>query len=118
MPKLNKALSHKLQVLREALAEQFGTAAEFGDPPGGIYLWIKLPDIVDTVKLGQAALAAGVSLNPGPEWSTDKDYARARLRLCFANPDPETIKKGVEVLAEVCRREFGVPLRSANIDKA
>jgi 2-aminoadipate transaminase len=118
VPKLNKALSHKLQVLREALAEQFGTAAEFGDPPGGIYLWIKLPDNVDTVKLGQAALAAGVSLNPGPEWSTDKAYARSRLRLCFANPDPETIKKGVEVLAEVCRREFGVPLRSANIDKA
>jgi 2-aminoadipate transaminase len=118
VPKLAKALSHKLQTLREALAEQFGTAAEFGDPPGGIYLWVKLPDNVDTVKLGQAALAAGVSLNPGPEWSVDKDYARCRLRLCFANPEPETIKQGVAVLAEVCRREFGVPLRSANIDKA
>jgi len=113
----NKLLSSKMQVLREALAEQFGTAAEFGDPPGGIYLWIKLPDNVDTVKLGQAALAAGVSLNPGPEWSTDKEYARPRLRLCFANPDPATIKKGVEVLAEVCRREFGVPLRSSNVEK-
>src|SRR4029079_9219126 len=77
----------------------------------------KLPDNVDTVKLGQAALAAGVSLNPGPEWSTDKEYARCRLRLCFANPDPATIKRGVEVLAEVCRREFGVPLRSANVEK-
>lgn len=117
VPKLAKVLSGKLQTLREALAEQFGTAAEFGDPPGGIYLWIKLPDNVDTQKLAQAALAAGVSLNPGPEWSTDKDYARCRLRLCFANPEPETIRKGVEVLAEVCRREFGVPLRSANIDQ-
>jgi 2-aminoadipate transaminase len=117
VPKLASALHHKLQTLREALAEQFGTAAEFGDPPGGIYLWIKLPDNVDTVKLGQAALAAGVSLNPGPEWSTNKDYAKSRLRLCFANPEPETIKQGVAVLAEVCRREFGVPLRSSNIDK-
>ncbi len=117
VPKLNKALAHKLQVLREALAEQFGTAAEFGDPPGGIYLWVKLPDNVDTVKLGQAALAAGVSLNPGPEWSVDKSYAKCRLRLCFANPEPETIKQGVAVLAEVCRREFGVPLRSANVEK-
>jgi 2-aminoadipate transaminase len=117
VPKLNKALSAKLQALREALAEQFGTAAEFGDPEGGIYLWIKLPDQVDTTKLAQAALAAGVSLNPGQEWSTNKDYARSRLRLCFANPEPETIRKGVEVLAEVCRREFGVPLRSANVDK-
>ncbi len=118
VPKLSKVLAAKLQTLREALAEQFGTAAEFGDPAGGIYLWIKLPDNVDTQKLAQAALAAGVSLNPGPEWSTNKDYARCRLRLCFANPDPETIKQGVAVLAEVCRREFGVPLRSANVDRA
>jgi 2-aminoadipate transaminase len=118
VPKLNKTLHAKLQVLREALAEQFGTAAEFGDPPGGIYLWIKLPDVVDTQKLAQAALAAGVSLNPGPEWSTNKAYAKNRLRLCFANPEPETIKQGVAVLAEVCRREFGIPLRSANVEKA
>jgi 2-aminoadipate transaminase len=117
VPKLTKALHHKLQTLREALAEQFGTAAEFGDPPGGIYLWIKLPDNVDTVKLAQAALAAGVALNPGPEWSTAKDHARCRLRLCFANPEPETIRQGVAVLAEVCRREFGVPLRSSNVEK-
>ena len=118
VPKLAKTLAGKLQTLREALAEQFGTSAEFGDPPGGIYLWIKLPDNVDTLKLAQAALAAGVALNPGPEWSTDKERARCRLRLCFANPEPETIKQGVAVLAEVCRREFGVPLRSANVEKA
>jgi 2-aminoadipate transaminase len=118
VPSLNKTLAAKLQTLREALAEQFGTAAEFGDPPGGIYLWIKLPDNVDTQKLAQAALAAGVSLNPGPEWSTNKDYARCRLRLCFANPEPETIKEGVAVLAEVCRREFGVPMRSSNVEKS
>jgi 2-aminoadipate transaminase len=117
VPRLSKALSGKLQALREALAEQFGTAAEFGNPPGGIYLWIKLPDVVDTAKLFTAAQAAGVALNPGPEWSTDKAYARSRLRLCFANPDIATIRKGVEVLAEVCRREFGVPLRSANVEK-
>ena len=52
VPKLSQALAAKLQTLREALAEQFGTAAEFGDPAGGIYLWIKLPDNVDTQKLG------------------------------------------------------------------
>ena len=117
VPKVAGELHAKLQVLREALAEQFGTAAEFGDPPGGIFLWVKLPDNVDTVKLAQAAAAAGVSINPGPEWSTDKAFTRSRLRLCFAHPDADTIRTGIAVLADVCRREFGVPLRSANIDK-
>ena len=115
--KSNKLLAGKLQVMREALAEQFGTAAEFGNPPGGIFLWIKLPENVDSQKLAQAALADGVSINPGPEWSVNPAHSKNRLRLCFANPDPETIKQGVAVLAEVCRREFGVPQRSSNIEK-
>ena len=117
VPKLNRGLRAKLDTLMEALDEQFGTSAEFEDPRGGIFLWVKLPDNVDTMKLYQAALAAGVAINPGPEWSTDKAYAGSRLRLCFASPSHEQIREGVAVLAEVCRKEFGVPERSANVEK-
>jgi 2-aminoadipate transaminase len=39
------------------------------------------------------------------------------LRLCFASPSHEQIREGVAVLADVCRREFGVPARSANVEK-
>jgi 2-aminoadipate transaminase len=100
----------------EALNEQFGTSAEFEAPEGGIFLWVKLPDNVDTLKLYQAALAAGVSINPGPEWSTDKAYSKSRLRLCFASPSCELIREGIAVLADVCRKEFGVPVRIANVE--
>ena len=117
VPKLTRGLRAKLDTLMEALNEQFGTAAEFEDPKGGIFLWVKLPDNVDTLKLYQAALAAGVAINPGPEWSTDKAYAGSRLRLCFASPSHEQIREGVAVLAEVCRKEFGVPERIANVEK-
>jgi 2-aminoadipate transaminase len=117
VPKLTRGLRAKLDTLMEALDEQFGTAAEFRDPKGGIFLWVKLPDNVDTLKLYQAALAAGVAINPGPEWSTDKAYAGSRLRLCFASPSRAQIREGVAVLAEVCRREFGVPARIANVEK-
>jgi 2-aminoadipate transaminase len=115
--KLTRGLRAKLDTLMEALNEQFGTSAEFEDPKGGIFLWVKLPDGVDTLKLYQAALAAGVAINPGPEWSTDKAHAGSRLRLCFASPSHDQIRDGVAVLADVCRREFGVPPRSANVEK-
>jgi 2-aminoadipate transaminase len=39
------------------------------------------------------------------------------LRLCFASPTHDQIREGVAVLAEVCRKEFGVPVRSANIER-
>jgi 2-aminoadipate transaminase len=115
--RLRKGLRLKCEALMEALAEQFGTAAEFEDPKGGIFLWVKLPDNVDTMKLRAAGNAAGVAINPGPEWSLDAGHARSRLRLCFASPSIETIREGVAVLADVCRREFGVPERSANITR-
>ncbi len=117
VPRLRHGLRAKLETLMASLAEQFGTTAEFDDPPGGIFLWIKLPDQVDTLKLAQAALAAGVAINPGPEWSSDKTYAKSRLRLCFASPTADEIRQGVATLAEVCRREFGVPTRIANVEQ-
>jgi 2-aminoadipate transaminase len=118
VPDLARALRVKLDTLMEALDAQFGTAAEFEAPKGGIFLWVKLPDHVDTLKLYQAALAAGVALNPGPEWSTDKAHSQSRLRLCFANPSTDQIREGIAVLADVCRREFGVPVRIANVERA
>jgi 2-aminoadipate transaminase len=117
VPKLTKGLRAKLDTMMEALNEQFGTAAEFEDPKGGIFLWVKLPDNVDTLKLYQAALAAGVSINPGPEWSVNNTDASCRMRLCFASPSHQQIRDGVAVLAEVCRKEFGVPERSGNVEK-
>jgi 2-aminoadipate transaminase len=117
VPSLRRGLRAKLDTLMEALNEQFGTSAEFDPPPGGIFLWVKLPDHVDTLKLYQAGLAAGVSINPGPEWSTDKAYAGSRLRLCFASPTHQQIRDGIATLAEVCRKEFGVPTRIANVEK-
>ena len=117
VPALRTSLRKKLETLMEALNEQFGTAAEFDDPKGGIFLWVKLPDNVDTLKLYQSALAAGVAINPGPEWSTDKAHSISRIRLCFASPSHDEIREGIALLAEVCRKEFGVPERSANIER-
>lgn len=117
VPALTRSLRAKLQTLMDALNEQFGTSAEFDEPKGGIFLWVKLPDVVDTLKLFQHALAAGIAINPGAEWSTDAAHGKSRMRLCFANPSHETIRAGIAALAEVCRREFGVPDRIANVQQ-
>ncbi|MCW5603016.1 MAG: PLP-dependent aminotransferase family protein [Burkholderiales bacterium] len=109
VPVLRRSLRAKLVTLMEALKAHFGAAAAFDDPQGGIFLWVKLPDGVDALQLCKLAQAVGVAINPGPEWSVNKAHARSRLRLCFANLSHEEINQGVAALAEVCRREFGVP---------
>jgi 2-aminoadipate transaminase len=114
---LNKVLEGKLATLTGALAEQFGTAAEFEAPKGGIFLWVKLPEGVDTQKLFQAAGKAGIAINPGPEWSIAAPRNARQLRLCFAHPSHEQIRAGVAALAEVCHKEMGVPARIANVSR-
>ncbi len=115
--RVSALLKQKLDAMTGALEEHFGTAAEFVPPEGGIFLWISFPETVDAMKLAAASAAGGIAINPGPEWSAEAAPARSRIRLCFGNPTVEEIRDGVRKLAEICHREFGIPLRSGNIER-
>jgi len=112
---LNKRLQAKRDVLVEALRDEFGDAAEFTVPVGGIFLWVRLPESVNTSELAPIALAEGLAFNPGAEWSVDGSTATRYLRLCFAHPSEQLIREGVARLAELCQREFGLKLQSAAV---
>jgi 2-aminoadipate transaminase len=106
---LRATLKRKADALMDALRAQFGGDAQFDDPAGGIFLWVRFPHRVDTTRLTQAALQAGIAVNPGAEWMTDAQAGKSRIRMCFAHPSEQVIREGVAQLAQVCRREFGVP---------
>lgn len=111
--RMRTLLKSKLETLQSALAEHFGTAADPADPKGGIFLWVKLPDSVDTTRLAAIAGAEGIAINPGVEWSV-APHANRAIRICFATPSHDDLRSGVARLAEICHAEFGVPARSAN----
>ncbi len=100
---LRKTLKVKADAISDALDEHFGSAATFDRPSGGIFVWVTLPE--------------SAAINPGVECSTDAAYGGRRLRLCFAHPEVEELKAGVAKLADICHREFGVPLRSGNVQR-
>lgn len=100
---LRKTLRRKVETLMDALRAEFGQIAEFDDPAGGIFLWVKLRGDIDTSRLAQVALQSGVAINPGEEWMTDPVEGRTRIRICFAYPSEATIREGVAKLAEVCK---------------
>jgi 2-aminoadipate transaminase len=112
---LTGLLKEKCDTIMEALAENFGAAAEFREPKGGIFIWVTLPEQVDTSKLFLAGMAEGVAINPGREWVADAETGRHSLRLCFGNASPQAIREGVAKLADICHREFGVPVQSGNV---
>lgn len=115
--RLRVLLKTKCDATIQALEENFGTAAEFTAPLGGIFIWVRLPEGVDTKLLEAAALKKGVAINPGAEWTVDGAQNRRRMRLCFGNPNEAQIREGIARLAAVCHLEFGVPARISNIEQ-
>ncbi len=112
---LKPRLRRKLDVMIEAVEREFGTAADFTRPKGGIFFWMRIPG-VDTSALFQATNAQGLQFNPGAEWSTLGADAQDCLRLCFALTTEDEIRDGVAKLAQICRDETGIPARSGNVD--
>ena len=118
LPHLSGVLKGKLDAMVDAVEREFGSAAECWMPKGGIFLWIKLPDQVDTRKLMKPAAEAGIIFNEGPAWAVSPNNSKSHLRLCFAMPSKETIREGVAALAKVCYEQTGIPLHSGNIRRA
>ncbi len=107
-------LQAKADTLCAALDEHFGASVEYVRPVGGIYLWVTLPEGVDTDQLYHAALARGVEINPGSQWAVDGPANKRRMRICFGHPSEASLREGIAKLADVCFEEFGVPKRSSN----
>jgi 2-aminoadipate transaminase len=111
---LTGVLEEKLRTMVDAVAREFGSAAECVVPEGGIFLWLRLPPQVDVRGLVKPAAEQGIQFNPGPEWAVDPEAARSQMRLCFALPSTAEIREGVAALARVCFEQTGLPERSGN----
>ena len=115
--KLRDTLNEKCEVMLETIEAEFGTSADVRKPAGGIFLWVQLPDSVDTTKLFEIAITEGVAINPGAEWVVDAETGKNKIRLCFGLPSKNQIREGVAALADICHREFGVPERGSNLPR-
>lgn len=72
----------------------------FNDPKGGFYIWLELPDNVNSKEIQQECLDAGVAYVPGRGfYATGEGDNAMRLSFCF--PSEEDIVVGVDRLAKV-----------------
>jgi len=112
---IRERLQHKMKVTAEAVRREFGVSAEFTEPDGGIYLWLKLPDSVDGRSFAAASAKEGILYNIGQEWAVDAEQGRSRIRICFALTTEDEISEGVARLAQLCFEQNGVPAHRDNV---
>jgi 2-aminoadipate transaminase len=84
----------------DALADHFPAAAEWTHPSGGLFIWVTLPDFIDTTDLLARALRDNVAFVPGEAAFLD-GRGRSAMRLNFSGSGEDSIREGVRRIGEV-----------------
>ncbi len=74
------------------------------EPNGGFYVWLTLPEYLDSKAMLPRAVTELVAYTPGTAFYTN-GMGRSHIRLAFCYPTPEAIHEGVRRLSEVIRQE-------------
>jgi len=102
--KFREQYRERRDAMIEAL-EEYMPEASWNVPDGGFYVWVKLPEGLDSKSMLPRAVTARVAYVPGTAFYFDgsgSDY----MRLSFCYPTPERIREGVRRLAEVVTAEM------------
>ncbi len=75
------------------------------NPEGGLFLWMRLPEEIDTEKMFPRALESKVAYVIGNAFYVD-GRGRNEMRLSFSLGTPERIEEGIKRLAKVVRQEL------------
>ena len=94
--------AERCQAMLAALAEHMPDGASWTSPEGGFFVWVTLPEGVDTYPLLKKAIDAGVVFIPGAAFTPSDDPSN-KLRLAFSAVPPDAITEGVRRLAPVLR---------------
>jgi 2-aminoadipate transaminase len=88
-----------------ALERYMPEGARWTNPLGGFFIWLELPEKVDTVKMLSKAINAGVNYLPGPACFASRG-GRNTIRLAFSLVKLEQIEPGIRMLGEVIAGEL------------
>jgi 2-aminoadipate transaminase len=91
----------------DALAEHLPAEATWTEPNGGLFIWARLPDYIDTTDLLARALRENVAFVPGRAAYLD-GRGGSEMRLNFSGVSEEDIREGVRRIGEVVREQVAL----------
>nr|WP_091181162.1 PLP-dependent aminotransferase family protein [Microbacterium humi] len=85
--------------------EEYLPGCTWTNPNGGFYVWLTLPDDLDSKAMLPRAVKELVAYTPGTAFYADGG-GRQNIRLSFCYPTPEQIRVGIRRLANVVNGEL------------
>lgn len=99
--------AERCAAMLQALEDFMPEGVSWTRPQGGFFVWVSLPEGIDTYPLLYKAIDAGVIFIPGGAF-TPSDDPSSKLRLAFSAVSTENIREGVRRLAPVLQEALGI----------
>lgn len=102
IPKVTELYRRKRDLMLETMEASFPEEAEWNDPEGGLFLWVKLPGHVDTTDLLKEAVESGVAFIPGSNFFAEPVHNY--MRLNYSHPSEADIVEGIQILGRLLKK--------------
>ena len=100
--KIKKLYKTQANAMIQAMEEFFPNNVKFTYPKGGMFTWVTIEEGKDVLTLFDKAIAKNVAFVPGHPFYVKPEKVNT-LRLNYTNADEQTIRTGIDRLAQALR---------------
>ncbi|MFB1050256.1 PLP-dependent aminotransferase family protein [Paraliobacillus sp. JSM ZJ581] len=93
----------RMLVMKRLLDQVNIDGMSYIEPKGGMFMWINMPETINTTVLLQTAVDHGVAFVPGAPFYVS-DPKESTMRLNFTNATPDLIEEGMNRLVSVMKK--------------
>lgn len=104
IPKIRQLYKTRCQYMLDCLAKFMPAHVSWTRPEGGMFLWLELPEYIDTTELLSLAVQNNVAFVPGETFFANMSKTNC-LRLAFVTVPEAKIAEGIEILATLIKQQ-------------
>ena len=97
-----KIYKNRRDTMFSALEENLSGIATWSKPKGGFFIWLKVPDFLNTKEILADAVRNKVAYVPGTGFYAD-GRGTDSARIAFCTESRENIEKGIKILAKIIK---------------
>ncbi|MFJ1762868.1 PLP-dependent aminotransferase family protein [Amycolatopsis sp. NPDC088138] len=112
--KFRENYRERRDAMLSALDQYLPPGCSWTKPDGGFYVWVTVPEGVDTKAMLPRAVTARVAYASGTGFYAD-GFGSRQMRLSYCYPTPERIREGVRRLAAVLESEMDLARTFGNV---
>jgi DNA-binding transcriptional MocR family regulator len=100
--KLRKALKRRSEIMLKALDAYMPEGVTWTQPKGGFYVWVELPENVDSSAVFEESIKNGAAFVVGKAFDPE-DKRKNCFRLAFSHTAEERIAEGTEIISHAVK---------------